>query len=87
VLSILRRSAEQIVWGLISLHPETTTFTFSLPLAALGLVEQRRYLLKDLIGCRVWSEYGNQSWRGGELGELALTPQPFVPYFFEIGEG
>jgi glycosidase len=87
VLSILRRSREQIVWGLISLRPEKTTFTFSLPLEMLGLAEERQYLVKDLIGGRTWSEYGKEAWRGRELGELSLTPQPFVPYFLEFGEG
>lgn len=87
VLSILRRSPEQIVWGLVSLRPETATYAFSLPLETMGLTEDRQYFLKDLIGRRIWSEYGKKLWRGGELGELSFTPQPFVPYFFEIGEG
>lgn len=84
VLSILRRSNEQLVWGLISLQPETATFTFSLPLEMLGPGVDREYLLKDLIGCRTWSEYGKESWRGGEFRQLSLTPRPFVPYFLEL---
>jgi len=80
-------AADLIVWGLISLRPEKTTFTFSLPLEMLGLAEDGQYLLKELIRRRPWSEYGKQDWRGGELGQLSITPQPFVPYFFEVGEG
>jgi glycosidase len=84
VLSILRRSPDQAVWGLISLLPEKTTFTFSMPLEILGVHRDRHYLLKDLISLRNWSEYGKESWRGGELSQLSLTPQPFVPAFLEL---
>ncbi len=84
VLNILRMTSEQIVWGMISLWPEKTTFNFSLPLKQLGLQEKRSYGLKDLISHREWSEYGTDTWKSRELLDLSLTPQPFVPYFFEI---
>ena len=84
VLNVLRKAHEQIVWGVISLWPEKTTFGFSLPLEKLGLREKSSYGLKDMISCREWSEYGTDSWKGRDLVDFSLTPQPFVPYFFEI---
>jgi len=84
VLNVLRKAHEQIVWGVISLWPEKTTFDFALPLEQLELREQSSYGLKDMISCREWSEYGTDSWKGRDLVDFSLTPQPFVPYFFEI---
>jgi glycosidase len=84
VLNVLRIAPDQIVWGVISLWPETTTFTFALPVNRLGLAEERSYVLTDLIGRSQWSEYGTDSWKGRDLFDLSLTPRPFVPYFFEI---
>ncbi|UCF97412.1 MAG: hypothetical protein JSV89_19890 [Spirochaetaceae bacterium] len=86
VLSIVRRNAQQVVWGLISLWPETSTFTFSVPADVLELAKESKYILNDLISRRRWSEYGTEAWEGRELQGLSLTPLPFVPYFFEIAE-
>jgi glycosidase len=84
VLNILRITAEQIVWGLVSLWPEKTTFDFALPLERMGIQEKSRYGLKELISRRQWSEHGTDTWKGEDLRQLSLTPQPFVPYFFEV---
>lgn len=86
VLNIVRRHGDEVVWGVISLWPEKSTHTFSLPVAKLGLSTQTRYRLHDLISGCDWDEYGKTAWTGGELRNCALTPQPFQPYFFAVRE-
>ncbi|MFQ6058023.1 MAG: hypothetical protein ACE5MB_03965 [Anaerolineae bacterium] len=49
VLSIVRHHKSEEVWGLISLWPEKTTFTFGLPVKQLGLAAKGCYRLHDLL--------------------------------------
>jgi len=100
VLSVIRRHGNEVVWGVISLWPEKRTHRFEFPVAELGLDLQARYRLHDLIGGPVsrvanptharvanpthWSEYGQTVWTGEELANCALTPEPFVPYFWRV---
>lgn len=84
VLSVIVRHRNEVVWGVISLWSEKRTHHFEFPVAEVGLEARTRYRLHDLIGGRDWNEYGQTVWTGDELAHCALTPEPFVPYFWQI---
>ena len=82
VLNLIRRHNEGIIWGLISLWPEKSTFNIALPAADLRLNIEKSYRFRDLISGQYWNEYDKTLWKGDELDDIYITPQPFKPYFF-----
>ncbi|RME40591.1 MAG: hypothetical protein D6796_17025 [Caldilineae bacterium] len=84
VFSLLRRTPDETVWAMVSLYPEVTPFTFSLPLERLGLRPEARYRLRDLATGEVFREYGRGEWRGAELANITLTPRMFRPYLWRV---
>ena len=84
VLNLIRRHNKGIIWGLISLWPEKSTFNIALPVADLRLNIEKSYRFRDLISGQYWNEYDKTLWKTDELDDIYITPQPFKPYFFEL---
>ena len=84
VFNLIRHSPDELVWALVSLWPEKTTFTFRLDIEALGLDPSASYRLHDLVAGEDFEEYGRARWRGAEMRELALTPEPYRVYLLRV---
>jgi hypothetical protein len=82
VLSIVCRAGAETVWGLVSLHAERTPVTFTLPASLLD--DAGPFALFDLIQKRPWSELGRRTWGEGGERTLTISPEPYVPYFFQV---
>jgi len=84
VLNLVRRADKEIVWALVSLWPERTTFAFHLDADALGLAPSATYRLHDLVADEDFDEYGRTAWRGSEFEDFTLTPEPYRPYLLRL---
>jgi hypothetical protein len=84
LFNLLRQHDDEVVWNLISFHPEYTSFAFDLPLDRLGLDPTATYRLRDLPTDELFNEYGRTEWPGEEFSNLILTPQMFRPYLLRI---
>jgi len=84
VFNLVRRADDEIVWALVSLWPEKTTFAFHLDADVLGLNPSATYRLHDLVADEDFDEYGRATWRGSELRDFTLTPEPYRPYLLRL---
>ena len=85
VLTFVRGEGEDALMGVISFFPEKRTFEFRFPAKGLGLEPDRLYQIEEVMQRVSWDEYGRDSWSGRDLASgVALTPEPFQPYFLRL---
>jgi hypothetical protein len=84
VFCLPRKRGQEVMWGLVSLWPEKTSFEFALPTADLGLDPSAHYRLHDLVTDADFNEYGRVVWSGADLERMVLSPEPFRPYFLQL---
>jgi hypothetical protein len=84
VFCLPRKRGQEVMWGLVSLWPEKTSFEFALPVADLGLDPSAHYRLHDLVTDADFNEYARVVWPGADLERVTLSPEPFRPYLLKL---